>query len=75
MKRLINLIYEIRNLEDWHVKDIECEDGYDFPVIKEFEAILQEFYDRGYENGEMQNVSQDIDFSNRLSNFYQFDEP
>jgi hypothetical protein len=72
--RVIELIDEIRNLDGEDM--ILLDGGYPFPhVFRKLESVFREFYNAGYENGSERGTDPDIDFSNRLTNFYQYRTP
>lgn len=86
MKRFINLLEQIRMIDAETMLLINREDDWDNPAIKELESIFRDFYDVGFENGNLDSnspyqsrghepIDPDTDFANRLSNFYQFDIP
>lgn len=71
MKRISELFDEIRKLDAIDIDCIardHCEDYSE--IFSKMEELFKEFYISGYENN---NIDPDIDFKNRLSNFYQFD--
>lgn len=71
MKRFENLVNLIKDLP----KDLTDVNLDLHPAIVELEAVFWDFYNCGYQFGDKSQYDKNIDFSNRLDNFYRYDEP